>query len=446
MDRSGRRDTNGLTPVWLRMEYNCIQWAAIEQRLESQQVRWCAAESRDGWGPKDSSPMVCMHSSYKNQKVEEPADPTAAPPAQAPNRSSAGAAASSGGGGAGTGDTGGGGGAVSSASPLMAAHEDPSLDEAGLEQVPMYVFLDASAVRRFAAEKGSAHMKERLFTFQGLLNLCNQGHMKCIPSEENPYQAPAWVGNVEEQDRIIFVVTDSVLDELARISEHSAPERRQVDWLRNGSDSYLQTAHYWGILEVLETKLHTKLIKLEGWEQRARDLSISRWALQNFDFACLWESQIESPGRVLFVTADDALCTFAAECARDDESLRRVIVTHVHNLDRTFAADREHGGHRLYEAAQKLKANNKFCGAVLSAQVMHELIVEPAYEGRQPGGGGGGDGREEALKLGLREALSMLTDVRQVVEGSRNPNETARFLERVEDAQRRWQALLRNKS
>lgn len=433
LERAGRRDSQGLTPVWLRMEYNCIQWPSIEHRLDQQQVRWCAAESRDGWGPKDNSPMVCMHSSYKNQKSDM---------AQSLGGGNGQGAASRGRGDSGKGGPSGPPPPGPAAAPPDPPEEDPDGD-AGSEEVPMYIFLDASAVRRFAADRGSA--KERLFTFQGLLNLCQQGHIKCTPPDEGPM--PAWVGPVQERDRIIFVVTDTVLDELSHVSEHSAVERRQMDWLRNAPDSYLQLCHQWGILEVLETKLHTQLIKLSGWEQRAQELRISRWALKNLDFACLWESQIESEGRVLFVTADEALCAFAAEAAASVEGVRRVAAVHVHKLDRSFASDREHGGHRLYEAAQKNKAN-KYCGSVLSAQIVHSLVIEPALaadsvEERAAASGAGRGGAASAgdLRHALKEALALLGDVRPVVEGHGGGDAT-KLLERIEKAQTQWQALL----
>lgn len=436
------KDNTGTTtiPVWLRLENNCIQWSTIETQLEQQQVRWVAAEAKDSWSLKENSPMICVHSSYRNQKVEETTPPPPPPPKSRTNSGHS----------AGFKSEASSGGILSTpvsaqASPEQTPGVDSLADDEGpLDNVPLYAFLDASAVRRFAAER--QNQKERLFTFQGLLNLCQQGHMKCVQPEDR--QSPAWVGPLEEQDRLIFVVTDAVLDELSRVAEHSVPDRRQIEWLRFAPDSYLQTCHQWGILEVLETKLHSQLVKLGACEERAREMQISRTTLLNFDFAVLWESQIDARGRVVFVTGDDALCNFVYECGSADENLRRVATVHVHALDRTFAADREHGGHRLYEAAQKVKAN-KYCGAVLSSQVMDTLIVVPTLEGRQLGGGGGGDGREEAFKLGLREALTLLTDVRPLLtvdSPKSNPAEINRFLERSEEAQKRWQVLLGRKS
>lgn len=414
LERAGRRDSQGLTPVWLRMEYNCIRWALIEGRLEQTQIRWCAADSRDGWGPKDTSPMVCMHTLFRSQKLDGPS-------------------------------LGVGGGQASSSrgravqSPAMQPVDPPEeeLDvDGGAEEVPMYMFLDASAVRRFAADKGSA--KERLFTFQGLLNLCQQGHMECTPP--NDVSMPQWLGPVEERDRIVMVITDTVLEELASIAEHSPNDRRQMEWLTKAPDSYLKRSHQWGILEVLETAAHTQLIKLAGWEQRAKELRISRWALRNLDFACLWDSQIDSPGKVLFVTGDDSLCTFAAEAARTVDGLQRVAVAHVHKIDRVFASDREHGGHRLYEAAQRPKAN-KFCGACLSAQIMTSLVLEPALAAAVAAASPQAADPSLDLLAALQEAQTLLSEVRPVVEFSTHPD-AAKWVERVDRARERWQATI----
>jgi len=70
-DHAGRKDQRGQAPVWLRMEHNCINWSAIEHRLDQRQLRWCAADSRDGWQPKERAPMVCMHNSFRSQTAEQ---------------------------------------------------------------------------------------------------------------------------------------------------------------------------------------------------------------------------------------------------------------------------------------------------------------------------------------------------------------------------------------
>jgi len=447
-DRMGRRDPRGLMPIWLRMEYNCINWNSIENRLQQRQVRWCTAESRDAWGPKDHAPMVCMHQSYKNQKLDsgatkqmgdkrskavpewasgDPAEPPSLAEMSAATHASRGpqldgqhllAALQ------------GDGGAKQTLETQLAQargerheyQEDPS------EEVPMYVFVDASAVRRM--------MGEGFLTFQGLLNLCQQGHMKCTPPDDWP--KPPWMGPVEERERIIFVVTDSVLDELADLADR--PERKRVEWLRNSSDSYLQRCHSWGILEVLETKLHTQLMKLTPTqEQRARDLRISKRAVMMFDFASLWESQIESEGRVLFVTANESVRCFGVEVGREDKLKvgRSVVVLHADDLERWFAADRRHGGQRLCEAALKPKVGGP-CGSVLSAAVMLGVVASGMSDGEVKG-----DGSEtELLRKELREAMSLVAEARHVLGGHRSGPDVTRCVCKMNEAHRRWQDIL----
>lgn len=401
-ERSGRRDDKGLTPVWLRMEYNCIKWADIEHRLDPQQVRWCAADSRDGWGPKETSPMVCMHSSFRHQKEAEniPRKPSSA----SSNKSDA----------------------------QTQNKKDEAAETSAEEEVPMYVFLDSSAVRHFAAERTTP--KEALFSFQGLLNLCQQGHMKCTPPGDR--QVASWLGPVEERDRLIFMVTDSVFEELATYADRYPGERRLIDWLRNAPDSYLQVCVQWGILEVLETRLHNRLVKLSGWEKRAQELQLGRLSLKNFDFAYLWESQIETEGRVLFVTADEALCTLASEYANTlGDTKRRVTTAHVQQLERVFERDREHGGWKLHTAAQKAKAP-RYCGAVLSAQVMSSLVVQQREVIE-------GNSEVEVLRQELKEAAALVGDLRNWMTGpGLGRQQHSRCLERIDDAQKRWSQVL----
>ncbi|CAE8715850.1 unnamed protein product [Polarella glacialis] len=70
--KTSDRNSRGIMPVWLRMEYNFIHWGNIAPRLEQHKVSWIAADSRENWVPKDTAaPMVCMHHSYKNQTPAE---------------------------------------------------------------------------------------------------------------------------------------------------------------------------------------------------------------------------------------------------------------------------------------------------------------------------------------------------------------------------------------
>merc|ERR1712136_98069 len=194
---------------------------------------------------------------------------------------------------------------------------------------------------------------------------------------------------------------DSVLDELADLADR--PERKRVEWLRNSPDSYLQRCHSWGILEVLETKLHTQLMKLTPTqEQRARDLRISKRAVMMFDFASLWESQIESEGRVLFVTANESVRCFGVEVGRED----------------------------------KLKAGRSV--VVLYAAVMLGVVASGMSDGEVKG-----DGSEtELLRKELREAMTLVAEARHVLGGHRSGPDVTRCVCKMNEAHRRWQDIL----
>mmetsp|Transcript_93698 Transcript_93698/g.264951 ORF Transcript_93698/g.264951 Transcript_93698/m.264951 type:complete len:376 (-) Transcript_93698:611-1738(-) len=62
----------GLMPMWLRIEYNCIDWSDFDARARKHpEVAWCCAETKEAWGPKDQREcfMVNVHNSYMNQRV-----------------------------------------------------------------------------------------------------------------------------------------------------------------------------------------------------------------------------------------------------------------------------------------------------------------------------------------------------------------------------------------
>jgi len=544
-ERPQRRDQRGLTPVWLRMEYNCINWTSIRPRLDQQQVRWCAAESRDGWHPKDTAPMVCMHHSYCHQKIDQAGPNSLGHGAaqwssdnsaswhqsdtyhnhrQGENHHSqhyqqqqwASSSSRGGGGGGGDGGHGGSGHQPMDGSAILAAlqgdgrakknleaqlaHAPPmprdgeapgyhegyhdnynsgqQRDNAGREQsqgkqvaarspqrqsegsagseeeVPMYVFLDASAVRQMLVRD------DGIFTFQGLLNLCQQGHAKCIPPEGN--QMPPWIVPSEERERIIFMVTDSVLDELEELAAKHPTERRRIQWLRNAPDSYLQVCHAWGLIEILETKLHTSLMKLTATqEHKAREMRVSARTHKIIDFACLWESQIESNGRVVFVTADENVRRFGVDviggCLR---------VIHADELNRRFSQDRQHGAHWLCRAARlKPKDCHDYCGAVLSASLMAILLAAPQASpasAPQPWNGSAleasttnedevvatsGDAELDRLRQELGEAMAVLGEASQQLGAhssyaNGSASEFGHCVEKIDEARERWRSLL----
>lgn len=339
------------------------------------------------------------------------------------------------------------------------AEEEPS----AVEEVPMYIFLDATAVRRMM------HW-DSLFTFKGLLNLCHQGHMKCTPPEGRSDLVPA-----EENERIIFLVTHMVLEELGEMGEANASDRENIEWLRNSPDSYLQKCLSWGVMEILETNLHTQLMRLTAkHEHRAQQMKLSHRAVKLVDFACLWESQIEAKGRVLFVTANESVQRFAIEAAEPDSNGRKVRVLRWDDLDRRFSADHTHGGARLTEMSIRTR-NNRFCGYVLSAQLMTTVLDAtetqnasssrdkvPAAQNRLTDRASGrwaknrNDTAEtvsevDALRQELREAMVIVASARQLLTAkggghkgwSRGQDfEASKCIGKMDAAQQRWQALL----
>eukprot|EP00747_Dinoflagellata_sp_TGD_P125292 gnl/TRDRNA2_/TRDRNA2_174140_c0_seq20.p1 gnl/TRDRNA2_/TRDRNA2_174140_c0~~gnl/TRDRNA2_/TRDRNA2_174140_c0_seq20.p1 ORF type:complete len:150 (+),score=23.47 gnl/TRDRNA2_/TRDRNA2_174140_c0_seq20:144-593(+) len=133
----------------------------------------------------------------------------------------------------------------------------------------------------------------------------------------------------EESERIIFLLTDYVLDELQEIADNYPRERKNIEWLKRDENSYLHTCHVWGILEVLDAKLHTQLMKLNSdQEKRASQLDVSRRMMMLIDFACLWESQIDAEaGQAQLTVACNIwksrsadLLSYHAACIRMDQA------------------------------------------------------------------------------------------------------------------------------
>eukprot|EP00747_Dinoflagellata_sp_TGD_P125286 gnl/TRDRNA2_/TRDRNA2_174140_c0_seq13.p1 gnl/TRDRNA2_/TRDRNA2_174140_c0~~gnl/TRDRNA2_/TRDRNA2_174140_c0_seq13.p1 ORF type:complete len:795 (+),score=145.53 gnl/TRDRNA2_/TRDRNA2_174140_c0_seq13:115-2499(+) len=377
-----KEDGKGSAPIWLRMEHNCINWTAVEPRLKQQDVSWLATEKKEEWTTKNNPPMVCMHDSYKEQDLDADGQPlpskrkSAKPRKEASERDW------------GVDDvaakkqqrqnqTSQRNGTSSRArttrqkfSERNVISEEDSDSGMSASSNPMYIFLDASAVLMMMKEK------EGLFCFQGLLNLCQHGHMMCYP----PLKAslPEWFGKVEESERIIFLLTDYVLDELQEIADNYPRERKNIEWLKRDENSYLHTCHVWGILEVLDAKLHTQLMKLNSdQEKRASQLDVSRRMMMLIDFACLWESQIDAEGRVFLMTSDSNMYRFASEVSADVAKRaggKSLVIAHTAEIEDRFVDDQKHGGSLLFDAAQREQVS-KFCGATLSASVMSALAI-----------------------------------------------------------------------
>mmetsp|Transcript_22604 Transcript_22604/g.40801 ORF Transcript_22604/g.40801 Transcript_22604/m.40801 type:complete len:615 (-) Transcript_22604:205-2049(-) len=396
---AGRKDSQGNAPVWLRLEHNCIDWSLIHHRLGDQQISWCSSVSKDGWTARDGAPApaVCLHSSYRNQNSSfagervandwhgNSADATAQVAASlwqeaSPEVHAEGTDASVAGKG-GTHQT------TSQQQPSVAAAAAalaPSLEqtsngvatapaaqpaaEGPTVEVPLYTFLDAGAVRQMLFRQ------DGLLRFRGLTNLCEQGHMKCIPTDER--ELPSWTGPTEEPQCVMFAITDVVMEELAEWSKSDPMLLAELARFHAGDpSSVLQFCVNLGILEVLETKLHTQMMRLfEHHEKRSKELQVSKRSLMTLDFACLWQSQIEVENRVVLLTDDVRLRDFGLEVTSEPPRKQWPSVLLLGELNQLLAQDTSTGGFELTKACFRAPPI-EFCGHVLSAVMFSSVTA-----------------------------------------------------------------------
>ena len=361
---SGGRDGRGLSPIWLRLEHNCIDWRIIDHRLHRPDLTWCTAESRDGWLMSDAAPTICLHASYRNQHdkltweegdwagesmaqpggkmllaalkgdaqaqdiiapTPPPVRPVHPPPPPAPMRSRPQPPPLS-------------GAAVSQPmpkpspiSPVLSTSPigdkgsiiSPSREKAPLlsstpmqspqgrvpapmqlsetEALPLFMFLDASALQQMVTRE------DGLFRLHGLLNIAASGHMKCNPPEGSYKQLPSWAPAVQEGETFPIIVTDDVMQEM----EHRDDPVLRMELARHAKQdpqSLLVQCIEWGVVEVCDSSMHTSLMHVTKYmEENARRLKVPPSSLKVLDFACLWQAQAESPGRVLVVTDEIGL-------------------------------------------------------------------------------------------------------------------------------------------
>lgn len=451
-EHAGRKDQRGHAPVWLRMEHNRINWGAIKHKLDAQRLRWCTADSRDGWQPKERAPMVCMHNSFRNQNAEQIPGPGWGPDgsqeSEEPLTSQMLLAALQGDGEACKSvDAKLGQGVVARSMPppspqvqpapppqVISDSEEQAGEEAAEENVPLYVFLDAGAVMSMLAGDG-------VFTFEGLLNLCQQGRMRCTPHSQ-------------ERDCIMLVITDAVQEELQELAQKDPDARRRYELLRSGQGSYLQLCLDWGIVELLLTTVHTQLMRLTPEHERlSRELALGKPAVKMLDFVSLWESASRTEGRVLVVTADPLLCRFCREARAGDKPELCPVVVHCDELNRLFAEDSTYGGKQLCEASLVRDGNPSTSGPVLSAALLAAVVglACPELPPRvsetpevpecqpQPAASELLPSREAELQQQLSEAWELLREMRPLLQPGR---EAERLVERLEAAGQRWQALL----
>eukprot|EP00931_Biecheleriopsis_adriatica_P041172 TRINITY_DN23564_c0_g1_i1.p1 TRINITY_DN23564_c0_g1~~TRINITY_DN23564_c0_g1_i1.p1 ORF type:complete len:605 (+),score=151.93 TRINITY_DN23564_c0_g1_i1:96-1910(+) len=452
---TGRRDSHGLSPVWLRLEHNFIDWKVIDHRLN--RLTWCTAESKDGWAMCDRAPAVCLHSSFRNQHERHAQDWSHEPSVAASDGSFLLAAL-----------RGDGPAKESLASQLSSqppqqvpawqegaalpeekvdpGQGDPSLeppehlgaeaaDGEAAEEVPLYVFLDVDAALQMITRE------DGLLRFRGLANLCAQGHMKCSPPDESR-QLPSWVGAVQEGECIMFAITDLVMDELEERSQSNPYLQHELQRFKaQDPESALLQCLEWGIFEVLETTLHTQMMRLgKEHEPRAKAAAVSLRSLKMLDFTCLWQSQIESEGRVLLLTEDFKLRKFGGEVSSADPKGQWPKVLMLGELNQLFKQDTALGGNKLTQASLQA-GTTPFCGAVFSASMLNRVAAGSSLNARFAD-------QEAApvLRQELHEAVAVLTKALSLLRtsshsGAMSADKVAQAA-RLEKALARWHVLL----
>jgi len=369
-ENTGRRDARGYSPIWLRLEHNCIDWRLIDHRLHRPDLTWTTAESRDNWPPMgEAAPTICLHASFRNQydshehgwdddgkwapapyspddggsvllkalkgdsQVQESIDrsppgarmgrpaplgaavtaPVPKQPVSSPVLSTSPLAA----------DRGGypspsaarpAKGPLSSTplSPSQATHgsskRGPVQQLPEKEAVPLFVFLDVGAAHQMLTRE------DGLWRFSSLLTLAATGHMKCSPPDGSGNQVQPWVSPVQEAETTLILITDDVVTELGKRQEDPYVRQELDRYGAQDPNSLLQQCEDWGFVEVVETNAHTSLMHIDKqMEARATELQVSPVSLKVLDFACLWQQQTEAPGRVLVITEDVALRFFSTE-------------------------------------------------------------------------------------------------------------------------------------
>lgn len=415
---SGCRDKQDNAPVWLRVEHNCIDWSVIDHRLSLRSLRWCSAESRDGWATKDQAPAVCFHSSYKHQLPEKGSvawNDTAAdevPPAGA---------------------SGDGSLLLAALRPAVTPGQGPAEEAAPAElmdEVPLYTFLDAGTVRQMLTRE------DGLLRFNGLINLCAQGHMKCAPADGGPL--PPWLEAVEEHECIMFAITDVVMDELEEQSGGDPVLLNELNKFKaQDQTSLLSQCMEWGILEILDTSLHTQVIKLsEHHQKRAQELSVPSKLVRMLDFVCLWQSQIEADGRVLFVTEDLRLQSLGKEVAASGNKGQWPRVLLLGELCQLFLQDAEMGGSKLSQVSLERACDSGFCGVVLSASLFSRVASS-----QRPGSLV--DESLVGVRQEIHEAVAVLAKALRLTRaGNSDSANHAAEVKKIESAVSRWRTLL----
>jgi len=284
----------------------------------------------------------------------------------------------------------------------------------------MYIFVDAGTLRRMCDDQ------EDLLSFRALLAMCRQGLFACAPRE-----GVSSMPQAREADRVIFLVTDAIIDEL------SSQGWDQFDWLTKDAESPLLVGNDWGVVEVIETTLHSQLLKLSPAQELAASRSgLGRGLVRLLDFACLWASQIDQEDRVLVLSSSQEFCRFAAEVGA-------VRAVHADEAKRRLLEGPQGGGQPPAEEAAEGGAQSATAAAAgtrFSAELVSSLFLSGAAAHL---GGSAARAAEAGGLLGeLQGAIELLSSARTLLGLDTGDPETAGCAKHIDEALRRWERIV----
>lgn len=158
-----------------------------------------------------------------------------------------------------------------------------------------------------------------------------------------------------------------------------------------------------------------------------------------------------------FLTGDDTMQQFGAHVASDTDwqqaatdrgTLRPLVVVHTEELERRCSADEHRCFHDLREAA--LNPSSRSCDIPLSASlitaVMNGTLRDLTAKKETPVPDELGESSQadvETLRKELREAVTVFSTTRQfLLSKSQQNSAAAACLQKIDDAQQRWQTML----
>ncbi|CAK0790356.1 unnamed protein product, partial [Prorocentrum cordatum] len=222
----------------------------------------------------------------------------------------------------------------------------------------------------------------------------------------------------------------------------------QFDWLTKDAESPLLVGNDWGVVEVIETTLHSQLLKLSPAQELAASRSgLGRGLVRLLDFACLWASQIDQEDRVLVLSSSQEFCRFAAEVGA-------VRAVHADEAKRRLLEGPQGGGQPPAEEAAEGGAQSATAAAAgtrFSAELVSSLFLSGAAAHL---GGSAARAAEAGGLLGeLQErqrrrrrppsgAIELLSSARTLLGLDTGDPETAGCAKHIDEALRRWERIV----